>query len=135
MLKKADTKQHGRVAVLTLASLSLFWSLAIPPIVSADDPGAVCILQILPTGPVMSVLVNRPQNFNIGILFGKYRSSSVPVSCESLNTLTLALANQESQSVDLSVQIFTHTGDLTCFKDGFSMKVNGATAVTFADCP
>ena len=135
MLKKADTRQYGRVAMLTLASLSLLWSLATPSIVNADDPGAVCILQILPSGRVMSVLVNRPQNFNIAILFGKYRSSSVPVPCESLNSLTLALANQESHSVDLSVQIFTHTGDLTCFKDGFSMEVNGATAVTFADCP
>jgi hypothetical protein len=135
MLKTAAIRQHGWVGVLTLASLSLLWLLCTPAVVSADDPGAVCILQVLPTGRVLSVLVNRPQNFNIAVLVGQYRSITVPVLCDSLNSLTLALANQENHSVDFSVQIFTHTGDITCFKDGFSIDVNGGIGVTFADCP
>jgi hypothetical protein len=135
MGKKADKRQRGWVLVLMLVSVSLLWSLSVPAVTHADTAGAICILQVLSTGRVLSVLVDQPQNINIAVLVGEDREFNVPVLCDSLKSLSLALANQENHSVDFSTQVFTNKGKLTCFKDGFPIAVNGAIGITFADCP
>jgi hypothetical protein len=114
--------------------LSLLWSMSMASVSSAQAPGAVCVLKIDADGRIMGILVDQPNNFSIAVLVPDLRSVRAPVLCSGLNSLALAVANQEAHNTAFSVELFTHEGASFCFKDGFGLQVNGSTGVTFADC-
>jgi hypothetical protein len=101
---------------------------------SAQAPGAVCVLRLIAEGDVLGVLVDVPQNSNIAVLIPTDRDVNVPVLCEQLSTVGLAVTNQKNTNVNFAVQVLTNQGNPICTKGPFLLPVNGGTGVTFADC-
>jgi hypothetical protein len=101
---------------------------------SAQAPDSVCVLKVDTNGKLLGVLVDRPNNVNIAVPLPISQSIRAPVLCEGLNSLALAVANQEKHDTAFSVELFTHNGESFCFKDGFELQVNGGAGLTFADC-
>jgi hypothetical protein len=122
--------------VFVLASLSLwvFWSLGVPSIVSADDPAALCVLNVVAEGKVLSIVVNQPQNFDVAVALPISNNVSAPVPCDTIGTLAVAVANQDNTNRNVAMQLFTHEGTLICAKGPYLLAVNGGRGVTFADC-
>jgi hypothetical protein len=127
-------KQRLWVVVITVVSLSLLCSLSVPSVARAQQPGNICVLHITSNGNVLGVLVNAPQDFSIAVLIPSTKSTNVPVVCDLLSTIALAVANQEQHNTTVSLQVFTHDGALLCNLDPFTLPVNGGRAVDFADC-
>jgi hypothetical protein len=119
---------------ITVVSLSLLWLFGMPAVTSAQQPGAICVLKIATDGRVFSILVDTPLNFNAALTLPLSKSVNVPILCESLGSLALAVANNEAHPTTLNTQVFTHDGVSFCVKGSFKVPVNGARGVTFADC-
>jgi hypothetical protein len=135
-MKKAANTTHRRwMIVLTLVSLSLLWSYAMPSMARADAPGAICTLKIAADGKVVGNVANRPRGFDIVALIAETEAVNVPVLCDSLKSLALSVANQENQQVTVNLEIFSQDGVSICTKEPFSLAVNGGRGATFADCP
>ena len=134
MRKSGERLHRRRLIVITGVVLSLLWSMSMVSVSSAQAPGAVCVLKIDANGRIMGILVDQPNNFNIAVLVADFMSVRAPVLCSGLNSLALAVANQEAHNTAFRVELFTHDGESFCFKDGFGLQVNGGTGVTFADC-
>jgi hypothetical protein len=100
----------------------------------ADDPGNICVVQIVAEGEVLSILADQPTNFNIAVLVPPSKSTNVPVTCDLMSTLSLAVANQKNNNINVAVQVFTNDGVLICSKGPYLLSVNGARGITFADC-
>lgn len=134
-MRTRGERLHRRwLVVIAGVVLSLLWSISMASVSSAQAPGAVCVLKIDANGRIMGILVDQPNNFNIAVLVPDFRSVRAPVLCSGLNSLALAVANQEAHDTAFSVELFTHEGESFCFKNGFGLQVNGGTGVTFADC-
>ena len=95
MERKPETK-YSRWIITTIAlSLMVLWSFGGPWVASADDPGAICVLRMASnTTPILSVLVDQPDNFNIAVSTPARKVINVPVRCDMLETLALGVANQ-----------------------------------------
>ena len=119
---------------ITGVSLSLLWSFGIPAVMSAQGPGTICVLKVAADGNLLGILADAPQNFNIVVSLPLDRNINVPIICEGLGSLALAVANNEAHPTTFSTQVFTHDGVPICVKGNFEVPVNGATGVTFADC-
>jgi hypothetical protein len=101
---------------------------------SAQAPGAICVLKLVSEGEVIGILVDVPQNSNIAVMLPTDKEVNVPVPCDQLSTMGLAVSNQKTTNVNFAVQVFTHEGHPICTKGPFPLQVNGGTGVTFADC-
>jgi hypothetical protein len=135
MKKSENTRRHEWVVVIAAVSLALLGSLAVPSVGRAQAPGDVCVLKLIAEGEVLSILADVPQNFSIALALPMGKSVNVPVPCDQLSTMGLAVSNQKNTNVNFAVQVFTHEGHSICTKGPFLLPVNGATGVTFADCP
>ena len=120
--------------VITVVSLSLLWSLAVPSFARADCPGCICTLKITTDGNVVSTLANKPVGFTTVVLVPPSEDVNVPILCDSLESLALGVANQTDQAVTVNLEIFSNEGQSICTKQSFSLPVNGGRGVTFADC-
>jgi hypothetical protein len=100
----------------------------------AQQPSDICVVQVAADGKVIGVFANTPENFSIVVLVPTSRKADVPVPCDLLSTLSLAVANQEAHDTTVNLQVFTHEGVSICVKDGFTVPANGARGATFADC-
>jgi hypothetical protein len=134
MLKKGDTMQAKWLVVLTMGSLILLWSLSVPSVARAQQPNNICVLQIVAEGEVLSIVTDQPQNFNIAVLVPPGKSTNVPVTCDLLSTLSLAVSNQKNKNINVVAQVFTNDGVLICSKGPYLLSVNGGRGITFADC-
>lgn len=127
------THRRWRMGIAAV-TLSLLWSFGMPAVTSAQEAAAICVLKIAANGKVLSILVDTPQNFKVAVALPLDTNLNVPVLCESLSSLALAVANNESHPATFNTQVFTHEGVLFCVKGDFRVPVNGARGVTFVDC-
>jgi hypothetical protein len=134
MRNKADMSQRGWTVVIAVVGLSLLWSLAVPSTARAQGPGAVCVLKLVADNEVLGVLVDAPQNFSTAIPLPLDTNVNVPIPCDRLASLALAVSNQIGSNVNVAAQVFTHNGVLICSKGPILVPVNGGTGMTFADC-
>src|SRR5262249_35964016 len=125
MRKEIDMEHRLRMIVITVVSLSLLWSFSVPSMARAQQPSNICVLQIAANGKVLGIFTNSPQNFSIAVLVPNFQQVNVPVVCDLLSTLSLAVANQEADDTTVNLQVFTHDGVSICVKDGFTIPVNG----------
>ena len=134
MGKNAASICRRWVLVLTAFSLTMVWLLGGPSVASAQNPGALCTLNVVAEGKVFSVMVNQPQDFSVAVALPIGTDVSAPIPCENLATLAVAVANQTNTNVNVAVQIFSHDGTSICSKGPFVVVVNGGRGFTFADC-
>ena len=131
MAKTMSSRWMPIIASVSLMTLCLMGTFSIS---SAQAPGGVCVLRLVAEGEVLGVLVDVPQNSNIAVLIPTDKDVNVPVLCEQLSTVGLAVTNQKNTNVNFAVQVLTHEGNPICTKGPFRLPVNGGTGVTFADC-
>jgi hypothetical protein len=134
MRRMVDMMHRCRRIGVTVVSLSLLWSFGMPAVISAQGSSAICVLKIAANGSLLGILTDAPQDFNIAVSLPLDRTVNVPILCESLGSLALAVANNEAYPTTFSTQIFTHDGVSICVKGGFEVPVNGGRGVTFASC-
>jgi len=127
---------YRRLILISLVfCLSILGSLSIPTIASADDPDAVCVLNVVAEGNVFSILVNQPQGINIAVPLPIGTDVSAPIPCSDVESLGVAVANQTGVNVNVAVQILAHDGkSVICSKGPFIVSVNGGRGFTFTDC-
>ena len=96
---------------------------------------AVCLVQLAASGQVLGTLVNQPSAFTLALLVPSAPRTTVPVSCQALEALALAVANQHAGAVEVSVEVFTHQGTSLCTRGPFTLPADGARGVVFgSDC-
>jgi hypothetical protein len=134
MRKSATSICRRWVLVLTAFSLIMFWPLGGPLVVSAQAPGALCTLNVVAEGEVLSIMVNSPENLDLAVALPTGKDVSAPVLCEDVQTLAVGVANQTNANVNVAVQIFSHDGTSLCSKGPFVVVVNGGRGFTFTDC-
>lgn len=122
------------ILVSVALCLCLLGSLVSPSISIADDPDALCVLNVVAEGNVLSILVNQPQNFSIAMVLPIGKDVSAPVPCSIVGTLGAAVANQTNTNVNVAMQILDHDGAVICSKGPFVVTVNGGRGFTFSDC-
>ena len=131
MAKTLSSRWIRVIASVSLMTLCLMGTFSIS---GAQAPGAVCVLRLVAEGEVLGVLADAPQNVNTAVLIPTDKDVNVPVLCDQLSTVALAVTNQNDTNVNFAVQILTHEGNPICTKGPFLLPVNGGTGVTFADC-
>jgi hypothetical protein len=131
MAKTLSSRWIRVIATVSLITLCLMGTFSIS---SAQVPGAVCVLRLIAEGEVLGVLVDAPQSFNVAVLIPSEKNVNVPVLCDQLSTMGLAVTNQKSTNVNFAVQVLTHQGNPICTKGPYLLPVNGGTGVTLADC-
>ncbi len=95
MERKPETKYSRWIITIIALSLMVLWSFGGPWVASADDPGAICVMRLASnTTPILSVIVDQPNDFNIAISTPARKVIKVPVRCDMLETLALGVANQ-----------------------------------------
>jgi hypothetical protein len=134
MRNKGDTMLRRWMVVIAVLSLSLLWSLSVPSMAKAQAPGAICVLQLIADGEVLGIIADSPQNFNLAVALPQDKNVNVPIQCDRLDSLALAVSNQKNSNTNFVAQVFTHEGGLICSKGPFLVSVNGGRGVTFADC-
>jgi hypothetical protein len=120
------------VIVVTALSMSLLWSVT----ANAQDegPGTVCILQVSATGDVTTVIVDDTRDIDIAVPAGRDNVTNVPIKCEDLDRIGIAVANQEPFIVTFTTSIYTNKGEPKCTKGPFNLQVNGGRGVSFQEC-
>ena len=134
MRRMADMMHRTWMVGSAVVTLSFLWSLGMPSVISAQAPGSICVLKIAADGGLFNTIVDVPQNFNIAVSLPLRRAVNVPILCESLGSLALAVANNEPYPTTFNTQVFTNHGVSICVKGDFEVPVNGGRGVTFADC-
>jgi hypothetical protein len=135
MERKRETKYRRWIITTVVLSLAVLGSFGGPWLASADDPGSICVVQITANPkPVLSVLVDQPQNFNIAVSTPARKVTSIPVRCDMLETLALAAANQGDNTTHLTASLYTYAGVLFCTKGPIPVAAHGSQGLTFADC-
>jgi hypothetical protein len=87
------------------------------------------------SGEVMNVFADDPAHPDITVLVPPENATNVPVNCQDLTSLGLAVANQEAFPVNLQITVFTHQGTLLCSRGPFTLSEHGARGVAFgSDC-
>jgi len=121
---------------LTILGLIILAAVSIPSVASAGGPGTVCVLQIQSTGAVLGVLVNQPTNFSLAVLVPEDpdKITNVPVTCDILGTMALAVANQKNNRVTVTTQVFSNQGELICSIGSIGVPKNGVRGIVFSDC-
>jgi hypothetical protein len=95
----------------------------------------VCVVQIMASGAVLSTFVDHPTDPSLAILVPTETTTNVPVSCQDLTSIGLAVANQEASPVNLQITVFTHQGTPLCTRGPFTLSEHGARGVVFgSDC-
>jgi hypothetical protein len=82
----------------------------------------------------MAIVVDDTRDIDFAVLAGPNNVTNVPIKCEDLDRLGLAVANQEAFLVTLTTTVYTNKGDLKCTKGPFNLQVNGGRGVSFEDC-
>jgi hypothetical protein len=99
------------------------------------SPPRVCVVQIMAGGEVVSVFADHPTDPGMAILVPPETATNVPVSCQTLTSLGLAVANQEAAPVSLQITVFTHQGTPLCSRGPFTLSEQGARGIVFgSDC-
>jgi hypothetical protein len=99
------------------------------------SPPQVCVVQIMASSKVVSEFVNNPTEPSIAVLVPPATATNVPVSCQDLTSLGLAVANQKPAPVSLQITVFTHQGTALCTRGPFTLSEDGARGVVFgSDC-
>jgi len=120
------------VIVVTALSMSLLWSVN----TNAQDegPGTVCILQVSATGDVTTTIVDDTRDIDIAVPTGRDNVTNVPIKCEDIDRIGIAVANQESFQVTFNTSLYSNKGDPICTKGPFNLEVNGGRGVSFGEC-
>src|SRR5262245_1375736 len=120
MRENFRTNSARWIVVRAVLTLSMLWSLSWPLAASADNPGGICVLKISSKSQkVLNVVVNEPHNFNIAIPSPIDKVVNIPILCDGLQTLALAVANQKANKTQVTAQVFTNEGTLLCTKGPF----------------
>jgi hypothetical protein len=139
-------RAHGWCVVMTLGAWPCWAWGAAGAALGATDAGAVsdalipiqprvCVVQTMASGAVVSVFVDHPTLPTVAVLVPPDTATNVPVSCQDLTSLGLAVANQESSPVSVQITVFTHQGTSLCTRGPFPLSEHGARGVVFgSDC-
>jgi hypothetical protein len=130
---------------MTLASRAGVWCAVLGLVVwyggrsgaaaATASPPRVCVVQIMASGEVMSLFADDPTHPDMAVLVPPENATNVPVSCQDLTRLGLAVANQEAFPVNFEVTVFTHQGIALCARGPFTLSERGARGVVFgSDC-
>jgi hypothetical protein len=122
------------MVVITVVGLGLLGLHAVSPMAEAQAPGAVCVLRLVADNEILGIVVDTPENFNIAVALPLDKNINVPIPCDRLGSLALAVSNQKNNNVNVVAQVFSHDGILICSKGPVLLAVNGGTGMTFADC-
>jgi hypothetical protein len=136
-MKQSEGMGHNRwIRGLTILGLIILAAISIPCAASADGPGTVCVLQIQSTGAILGLLANQPTDFSIAVLVPEDpdKITNVPVTCDILGTLALAMANQTNSRVTVTTQVFSNQGELICSLGSMGVPKNGARGIVFSGC-
>jgi hypothetical protein len=120
------------VFVLAALSLSILWSGS--AYAQEEGPGTVCVLQLAATGEVVAIVVDDTQNVDIAVVVARDNITNLPIRCQDLDRLGVAVANQESFKVTFTTTIYTNQGEEKCSKGPFVLPPNGGQGVTYKDC-
>jgi hypothetical protein len=120
------------VFVLAALSLSILWSGS--AYAQEEGPGTVCVLQLAATGEVVAIVVDDTQNVDIAVVVARDNITNLPIRCQDLDRLGVAVANQEPFRVTLTTTIYDNQGVVKCTKGPFSIPPNGGQGVTYKDC-
>jgi 6-phosphogluconolactonase len=102
---------------------------------ATSSQAQVCVMQIMASGEVLSVFVDHPTHPDIAVLVPPATTTNVPVSCQDLTSIGLAVANQEASPVNVQITVFTHQGTALCTRGPFTLSENGGRGVVFgSDC-
>ena len=134
MAKTVRMLRSRRVLVIAALGLAMLGFMDIPAVEAQLGPETVCVLQIAASGEILSVLVDQPQNFNIAVLVPSGKKVNVPVTCDSLETLALAVANQKDDQVKVTTRVFTNEGELICPNGTVNVPSSGARGIVFSGC-
>src|SRR5215467_12549200 len=108
MKEDIGTRRRRWIVMAVVLSLIVVGSFGGFSVVSAQNPGAICVVQIASSGgKVLSTLVNQPQDFNIAIVTPMSKVVNVPVLCDGVQTLGLGIANQADNNVKVRINLFT----------------------------
>ena len=99
------------------------------------SPPQVCVVQIMASGEVLSAFAKNPTHPTLAVLVPTDTATNVPVSCQDLTSIGLAVANQEASPVSVEIGVFTHQGTALCTRGPFTLSEHGARGVVFgSDC-
>lgn len=130
-----QTRHPRSVVMLAVLILSLVWSFGGLGIASADDSGAICVLRIASQNhPILTFVVDQPENFNIAVPVPPRKAVNVPVLCDLLETLAIGMANQGNSPTHITVSVFSNQGILVCSKGPFAVAAHGSQGMIFSDC-
>jgi hypothetical protein len=85
------------VIMATALSMSLLWSVSVKA--QDEGPGTVCVLQVSATGDVTTMVVDDTRDIDIAVPPGRDNVTNIPVKCEDIDRIGLAVANQEAFQV------------------------------------
>jgi hypothetical protein len=135
MRKTVGMLHRKWLVIITALSLGMMGSLTVPFVANAIGPGTVCVLQIgAAGGEVFSVFVDRPESFKIAVLVAANKNVNVPITCDGIDTLSVAVANQKDFWTEVTALLFTNEGELSCFVGQFSVPPNGARGFLLSGC-
>jgi hypothetical protein len=99
------------------------------------SPPQVCVVQMMANGAVLSAFAKNPTDPTVAVLVPTDTAANVPVRCQDLTSIGLAVANQEASSVSVQIGVFTHQGTALCTRGPFTLSEHGARGVVFgSDC-
>ena len=127
-------KRSGHILAVTALILSILWSISAYPVAAGVGPGTVCVVRVEATGEMLTVFVNDRRFFDIAVAVDRDNVSNMPIRCEDLTNLALAVANQEPFNIRFSIGVFTNKGEPLCTRPrdpdkSFFLGVNGATTI------
>jgi hypothetical protein len=117
-----------------LVGLGINWGITIPSAAFATDAGAVCVVKIAADADILGIFANKPAAFDLTVVVPKDTDVKVPVLCETLKSLSLAIANQGTTAISFNSQVFTNQGVSLCSKGPYKVPANGTRGVTYASC-
>ena len=120
------------VFILAALSLSILWAGRADA--QEEGPETVCVLQLAATGDVTAIIVDDTQDIDIAIAVPRDNITNLPIRCQDIGRLGVAVANQESFRVTLTTTIYTNQGQEKCSKGPFVLPPNGGQGVTYKDC-
>ncbi len=135
MKGKTESRFCLSIILITLLSVGLLWYVQA---YAQTGPGTVCVVQIRSDGNVLATFANDP--VDVILVLQVSGSAHIPVRCDDLQGLSIAVANQESFRVSLQIEAFTNRGESLCTRprngtSSFSLPVNGGRGVILnRDC-
>jgi hypothetical protein len=131
-----DMRRYRWWLIVLIFGLSLLGSMSLPAVTTAQTAGAICTIRVFGNGDLMAVFSTPPTNFGVAALVPTDKDLVMPVLCDDLGNIGLAVGSQEkNKEITFTARVFDHDGIMFCLKGPFTIPPRGGTGVTFASCP